>query len=86
MRKLFTWFIPPKQDDDSLAHKIAAIEGEIKAVTYLIDHYQAKQFNPYTVPECWHHAKNMQRLHDLKEEYSQWARKLAALKQTKETK
>lgn len=86
MRKLFTWFIPPKDDTDSLAHKIAQIKGEIAALTHLIDHYQAKQYNPYTVPECWHHAKNMQRLHDLKEEYSQWSRKLVTLTQRKESK
>lgn len=62
---------------DSLAHKIARYKGELAAVQHLIDHYQAKEFNPYT--QWWQHAEKMQKLHDLKEEYSGLTRKLIAL-------
>lgn len=79
MRKWLNKLLRRHDCRDDLAHKIAQCKGELAAVTHLMDHYQAKQFDPYKVPECWKHAENMQRLHDLKEEYSAWTKKLITL-------
>lgn len=79
MRKWIDKILKRQCCRDTLAHKIARIKGELAAVVHLMDHYQAKQFNPYTAPECWKHATNVQQLHDLKEEYSALTRQLIAL-------
>lgn len=84
MRKWIDNWFKRRQCRDTLAHKIARVKGELAAVTHLMDHYQAKEFNPYSVPECWEHAKKMQQLHDLKEEYSALTGQLIAL-QNKDT-
>ena len=79
MRKLLNKILRRHDCRDDLAHKIARYKGELAAVQHLMDHYQAKQFNPYSVPECWLHADKMQKLYDLKEEYSALTRKLVDL-------
>lgn len=79
IRKIINCILKRQDCRDTLAHKIAQLKGELAAVTHLMDHYQAKEFNPYIVPDCWKHAEKMQMLHDLKEEYSALTKKLIAL-------
>lgn len=62
---------------DDLAHKIARVKGELAAVQFLMDHYQAKPFDPYTQ---WNqHADKMNKLEALKQEWSAFSKKLATL-------
>lgn len=79
MRNLINRLFRRQDCRDDLAHKIARCNGELAAVKHLLDHYAEKQFDPYTVPECWKHAENVQRLHDLREEHAGWMKKLIDL-------